>query len=381
MVWGKDSGPGGPWGKPTGGGSMPPGGGGKGPKGPQPPDFDELLKRGQDKFRTLFGGNGGGMDPERDTKRGLMAFGAIALIVWAASGVYLVKADEQGVVMRFGQFNRISTPGVGYHLPYPIESVVTPKVTAVNRVEIGFRSGGTGRNGKSITPVPEESLMLTGDENIADVNFEVQWKIAEAEKFLFNVRNPEETVKAVSESAMREVVGRNEIATILAEGKLQVAQATKKLIQETLDAYGTGVEVVSVNLGDVNPPTQVIDAFRDVQSARADLETARNQAEAYRNDIIPRARGEAEKMVLDAEAYKQEVVAKATGEASRFAAVYAEYKQSKDATKKRMYLEMLEEVLPGMNKMVVDKSAGSGVVPYMALPELKPTMKKVEVKP
>jgi membrane protease subunit HflK len=380
MPWGKDGKPQGPWGKPPGGGNLPPNGGGRGPKGPQPPDFDELIRRSQEKFARLFGG---GLDPERDGKRGLVLFGAIAVVLWAASGVYLVKADEQGVVMRFGKFDRISTPGVGYHLPYPMESVLTPKVTAVNRVEVGFRSGYGSRNGKSVTPVPEESLMLTGDENIADVNFEVQWKIAEAEKFLFNVRNPEETVKAVSESAMREVMGKNEIATVLAEGKLQVANATKKLIQETLDAYGTGVEVVSVNLGDVNPPSQVIDAFRDVQSARADLETARNQAEAYRNDIIPRARGDAEKMILEAEAYKQEVVSKATGEASRFAAVYNEYKQSKDATKKRMYLEMLEEILPGMNKMIMQKNAGSGVVPYMALPELKPAAgpKVLEVKP
>lgn len=214
--------------------------------------------------------------------------------------------------------------------------------------------------------------MLTGDENIVDINFEVQWKIARAEEFLFNVRNPEETVKAVSESSMREVIGKTEIATVLAEGKLLVEQATKKLIQDTLNSYKAGVEVVSVNLLKVDPPAQVIDAFRDVQTARADLETSRNQAEAYRNDILPKARGEAEKMVLDSEAYKQEVIARARGEAARFASVFGEYRQARDATRKRMYLDTMEEILHGMQKVIIDQKQGSGVVPYLPLPQLKP---------
>lgn len=223
--------------------------------------------------------------------------------------------------------------------------------------------------------------MLTGDENIVDVNFEVQWKIAKAEDFLFNVRNPEFTVKAVAESAMREVVGRTAITTVMSEGKLGTEQAaiefaSKKLLQDTLDAYRAGVEVVAVNLLKVDPPAQVIEAFRDVQSARLDMETTRNQAEAYRQDILPRARGEAQKMVLDAEAYKQEVVSRARGEASRFAAVYGEYRQARDVTRKRIYMETMEDILHGMQKVVLDNKQGA--LPYLPLNALKPASGKAE---
>jgi membrane protease subunit HflK len=297
---------------------------------------------------------------------------AIGVLLWLSSGVYLVKADEQGVVMRFGEYTRTTAPGVNYHFPFPIETVETPRVTAVNRVEIGFHSGGGSRSGKTAeASVAEESLMLTGDENIVDIDFEVQWKISKAPDFLFNVRNPEETVKAISESAMREIIGKSKIATVLAEGKLLVEQDTKKLIQETLNSYNAGIEVVSVNLLKADPPTQVIDAFRDVQTARADLETARNQAEAYRNDIIPKARGLAQQMVLEAEGYKQEVMNRSQGEASRFLAVYNEFKQSRDVTKKRMYIEAMEDILQGVNKVIMSGKNANGVVPYLPLPDLK----------
>ena len=214
--------------------------------------------------------------------------------------------------------------------------------------------------------------MLTGDENIVDINFEVQWKISDAPNFLFNVRNPEDTVKAVSESAMREIIGKSLIATVLAEGKSQVELGAKKLIQETLDSYKSGIEIVTVNLLKADPPAQVIDAFRDVQTARADLETSRNQAEAYRNDIIPKARGSAQQMILEAEGYKQEVIARAEGEASRFLAIYNEFRQARDVTKKRMYLETMEDILQGMNKIIIEGKGSQGVVPYLPLPELKP---------
>jgi len=363
MPWGdKDNQ--GPWGRPPSGGGNQPSGGGDAPKGP---DLGDIFRKSQDKYKQFFPGDGS------EGTKGVALLVAALVLLWLASGIYLVKADEQGVVMRFGEYTRTTAPGVNYHFPYPIESVETPRVTAINRVEIGYRSGGSSRISKaSESAMPEESLMLTGDENIVDIDFEVQWKISNAPDFLFDVRNPEETVKAVSESAMREVIGKSKIVTVLAEGKLQVEQDTKKLIQDTLDSYKAGIEVVSVNLLQADPPTQVIDAFRDVQTARADLETSRNQAEAYSNDILPKARGLAQQMVLEAEGYKQEVINRSQGEASRFTAVYNEFKQAKDVTKKRMYLETMEEILQGVNKVIVDGKSTNGVVPYLPLPEIKP---------
>ena len=365
MPWGDNHNQG-PWGRPPAGGNSggptPPGGG----NNQQGPDFNDFIRKSQDKFRQIFPDDG------NENGKGIALIVAVVALLWLSSGIYLVKADEQGVVMRFGEYTRTTAPGVNYHLPFPIESVETPRVTAINHAEIGFRSGGFSRSGKgNEASVPEESLMLTGDENIVDINFEVQWKISNAPNFLFNIRNPEETVKVVSESAMREVIGKSKIATVLAEGKLAVEQDTKKLIQNMLTSYKAGIEVVSVNLLKADPPTQVIDAFRDVQTARADLETSRNQAEAYSNDILPKARGQAQQMVLEAEGYKQEVTNRAQGEASRFSAVYNEFKQAKDVTKKRMYLETMEDILQGMNKIIIDGKSGNGVVPYLPLPELK----------
>ena len=368
MPWGdKDQGSHGPWGAPHGSGS---GGGGNnqgGGKPPPGPDYDDVVKRAVDQFQKLFSGKGPGNSQENSKLMGLIAI--VALLLWLSSGIYFVKADEQGVVMRFGAYHSTVGSGLNYHLPYPIETAETPRVTAINHVEIGFHSGGS-RSAKGLE-ASEESLMLTGDENILDIDFEVQWKISNAPDYLFNVRSPEETVKTVSESAMREVIGKSKIATVLAEGKLQVAQDTKKLIQDTLNSYKAGIEVVSVNLLKADPPAEVLDAQRDVQTALADMETARNQAEAYHNDIVPRARGEAQKLVLDAEAYKQEVTNRAQGEASRFLAVYNEYKQARDVTKKRIYLETMEDILQGMNKLIVDSKGSNGIVPYLPLPALK----------
>lgn len=363
MAKGDDGWQGGPWGSgPTGGG------GGKSPLGnrpPEGPDFEEWLRKSQEKIQQMFPGG-------EDSKKGIGLLIAVLLLLWLASGVYFVKADEQGVILRFGAYHRTTGSGVNYHMPYPIETVFTPRVTSVNRVELGARSGFSGKSTRgSETSIPEESLMLTGDENIVDINFEVQWKIDNAPDYLFNVRNPEDTVKAVAESAMREIIGKTNIATVLAEGKLQVEQTTQTLMQNTLNSYKAGIEVVRVNLLKADPPAEVIDAFRDVQTARADLETLRNQADSYRNDIIPKARGRSEKMVLDAEAYKAEVIARAKGEASRFAAVYEEYRQAKDVTKKRMYLETMEGILQNMNKIIIDGKGSQGVVPYLPLPELK----------
>ncbi|MEZ5691265.1 MAG: FtsH protease activity modulator HflK [Rickettsiales bacterium] len=371
MAWGDKDNNNGPWGKPTivGGNG---GGKGSGGGGPKEPDFEEILKKLRNKWKSLFPDDGS------NNKKGFSLIFVIFLLLWLSSGIYFVKTDEQGVVLRFGEYNRTTGAGLNYHMPYPIETALTPRVTTINRVGVGFHSGNNYWNGKMDTSkpsIPEESLMLTGDENIVDINFEVQWKIDKAPDFLFNVRNPEETVKAVSESAMREVIGKIKIATVLAEGKSEVELDTKKLIQEMLDSYNAGINIVKVNLLKADPPAQVIDAFRDVQTARADLETSRNQAQAYRNDILPKARGEAQRMILEAEGYKQEVIAKAEGEASRFLAVYNEFRQARDVTKKRIYLETMEEILDGMNKIVMESKSSNGVLPYLPLSQLDPAKK------
>jgi membrane protease subunit HflK len=364
----------GPWGAPPSGGGSGGGMGGGGSSGggrnQPPPDLDELLRKSQEKFRGMFPPENG------QDKRVFSLIAAAALMLWAASGIYMVKTDELGVVVRFGKFDRTTPPGIHYHLPYPIEVVKTPQVTSVNRVEVGFNSGFGGGQDRS---VPEEALMLTGDENIVDIHFEVQWKIGKADDFLFNLRDPEPTVKAVAESAMREVVGQVEIMSVISEGngRSQAEQQTKAMMQSMLDSYHSGIEIVAVNMLKADPPSEVIEAFRDVQSARADQETERNKAEAYRNDILPRARGQAEQMIQEAEAYKQEVVARASGEASRFAAVFEEYKSSPAVVRNRMYLETMENIYQGMNKVIVDDKAGN-VLPFLPLQELKSPKPKGE---
>jgi membrane protease subunit HflK len=344
----------GPWGQgPRGGGS-----------GPQPPDLEELLRRGQDRFRGLIpsGGVGG---------RGLALLILVAILAWGVSGFYRVQPDEQGVVLRFGAWVKTTQPGLNYRWPWPIETALTPKVTRVNREEIGFRSGESSAR-QVVRDITEESLMLTGDENIVDIDFAVFWVIKDAGEFLFNIERQDSTIKAVAESAMREVIGKNQIQRVLTEGRQPVELATQQLMQQVLDGYKSGVQVTQVNLQKVDPPGAVIDAFRDVQSAQADRERAQNEAESYRNDIIPRARGEAQRQMQQAEAYKQEVIANAQGEAARFLSVYNEFKVAKDVTAKRMYLETMEQVLRSMNKIIIDNSSGgSGVVPYLALPELQ----------
>jgi len=310
------------------------------------------------------GGIGGGA--------GVLGIVVIALVLWAATGIYRVQTDEQGVVLRFGEWVRTTQPGLNYHLPYPIESVETPKVTVVNRIELGVRTAGAGARADVGRQVPEEALMLTGDENIVDINFAVFWRIRDAGNFLFNVRTPEVTIKAAAESTMREIIGQTPIASALAEGRGQIEDAAEERLQSLLDQYGAGVEITQVQLLKVDPPGEVIDAFRDVQRARADQERLRNEAEAYRNDIIPRARGEAERLTQEAEAYRQEVVARAQGDAARFNDVYQAYRTSQDVTMQRIYLETLEEVFRNANKILIDNEAGgSGVVPYLPLPEVQ----------
>jgi len=300
----------------------------------------------------------------------------ILLAVWLASGFYRVQPDEQGVVLRFGEWVRTEQPGLRYHIPAPVEQVFRPKVTRVSRIEIGYRSAGDGRRGVGDRDVPDESLMLTGDENIIDIDFTVFWVIKDAGQYLFKIRDPETTVKKAAESAMREVIGRTELQPALTEARQQIETNTRQLLQAMLDEYSTGVEVSQVQLQKSDPPTPVVDAFNDVQRARADRERLRNEAEAYRNDIIPRARGEAERLIQEASAYREQTVSLAQGDAARFLSVLNAYDQAKDVTARRMYLETMEQVLKGTNKVILDTEgvagAGSGVLPYLPLNGLTP---------
>ena len=356
-----------PWG--GGGNDRPSGNGGGG--GNRPPNIDDLANQFQDSLKKMFPGKKvpGGNKP-------IIIFGVIILGLWLASGFYRVLPDEQGVVLRFGKYVNQTQPGLHYHLPYPIQTAVTPKVTRVNRIDVGYRSAADTGRATSVSDVPEESLMLTGDENIVDIDYSVFWIIKDAGKFLFNIQAPEDTVKSVAETAMREVIARYDIQSILTEGRAQVEIDTQEIMQEILDFYDSGISITQVQTQKADPPNQVIDAFRDVQAAKADKERAQNEAESYANDVIPRARGEAAQVLQQAEAYKREVVALAEGEASRFLSIYNEYRKSKTVTQERMYLETMEKVMADINKIIIDKESGSGVVPYLPLPELKSGAKK-----
>ena len=272
---------------------------------------------------------------------------------------YRVLPDEQGVVLRFGKFTSTTQPGLNYHIPYPIETVLTPKVTKVNRIDIGFRSeSDSGFSSAGVADVPEESLMLTGDENIVNIDFSSFLGNQRCRKFLFKIQDPATTVKAAAETAMREVIAKSKLQSILTEGRSKLKMKHKEIAQSLLDEYESGIQITQVQTQKADPPDQVIDAFRDVQAARADMERAKNEAEAYQNDVIPRARGEAAKILQQAEAYKKQVVAKAEGEASRFLAIYTEYAKAKEVTQERMYLETMEKVLADIDKVIIDKNAG-----------------------
>jgi membrane protease subunit HflK len=357
MANGNDFKGGSPWGSQPGGGS------GSGRGGQRPPTIDEIVEKIQKLIKKFMpGGKSGGTKP--------IIFGLILLVVvWAFSGLYRVLPDEQGVVLRFGKFVSTTQPGLNYHIPYPIETVLTPKVTKVNRIDIGFRSASDSGRTSGIDDVSEESLMLTGDENIVNIDFSVFWVIKDAGKFLFKIQSPVETVKAAAETAMREVIAKSKLQSILTEGRTSIEIETQEIIQSILDEYESGIQVTQVQTQKADPPDQVIDAFRDVQAARADMERSKNEAEGYANDVIPRARGDAAKILQEAEAYKQQVVAAAEGEASRFIAIYNEYVKAKKVTQERMYLETMEKVLADINKVIIDKKAG-GVVPYLPLPAL-----------
>lgn len=357
-----------PWNNQTGG---QPGNGGRGPWGggpsnTQPPDLEELLKRSQEKLKGMMPGGFG--------RGGVLIAVLLVGLLWLASGIYVVQPDQQGVVLRFGEVASRTTSGINYHLPWPIESVLTPSVTRENQISIGFQPAADGSNQER--QVPQESLMLTGDENIVDINFTVFWVVKDAADYLFNVENAgapnaiikEVTVKAVSESAMREIVGRNIIDTVLTENREMIQDDVRVLAQQVLDFYGAGVTITRVQMQKADPPAQVIDAYRDVQAARTDQDRMRNEAEAYANRIVPEARGAAARITEQAEAYKQQVVAEADGEAQRFVLVLNEYQNAPDVTRRRIYLETMQQIFGDMNKVILDTEGG--VAPYFPLPAI-----------
>lgn len=370
MPW-TNQGGGGPWGGSRGGsgnnGSGNGGGGGGGGPwgggqggGPSGPDLEELIKRSQDRMRTMLPGGLGGT--------GIVLAVVAVLALWLASGIYTIEPEEQGLELLFGEYKETTLPGIHYHFPYPIERVIKVPVTTVRRVELGFRTGAGG----AVRDVNDESLMLTGDENIIDINFVTLWAVKDAEQFAFNIRDPAQTVKDASESAMREVIGRTNIASALSEGRQQVAQNTRDLLQSILDDYGTGIVVRELLLQRADPPPAVIDDYRDVQRARADMERLINEAQAYQNRVIPEANGQAAQLREEAQAYKEQVVARADGAAQRFVSVYDQYAKATDVTRRRIYLETMERVLSDMNKIILDSGeTGQGVVPYLPLPEIR----------
>ena len=362
MPWSNQSGNGGGW--KSGGGPWGQKPGSRG--GPPAPDLEELLRKSQDRIKQAL--PGGGFSGPVIAVAAALVIGIVGFFAFTVR----VNPDEQGVVLRFGKYVRQLSPGLNFRLPYPIESVYTPKVTRVNRIEIGMRGSSSGRGiSGPVRDVQEESLMLTGDENIVDVDFQVLWRIKDASAFLFNIQNPTTTVKEVAESAMREVVGQNNIQDLLTEKRSQVELSVQTLMQTVLDNYGAGIDINQIRLQKVDPPSQVIDAFRDVQAARADQERIRNEADAYANRVVPEARGEAQRILQSAEAYKEQTVAEANGQAARFLSVFGEYRKAPQVTRQRMFLETMERVFGDMDKIIIDeKGGGSGVVPYLPLNEL-----------
>ena len=307
--------------------------------------------------------------PEKLLTLGILPIFGIGLILWLFTGVYTVGPDEVGVVQRFGKYNRTVQSGLNYHMPFPIETVKTPKVTEVKRIEVGFRTVGKNQ----YRTVERESLMLTGDENIVDAELIVQYKIKEPINYLFNFIGPELTLREASEASLRTVIGRHNIDEALTSGKLMIQEETKELLQSILDKYGTGVQVVAVQLQDVSPPKQVIDAFKDVASAKEDKNRMINEAEGYRNDVIPKARGEAQAMIREAEGFRESRIKRAEGDVAKFKAILKEYSKAKDVTRERLYLEAMEGILPGLEKYIVPNGEDGNLLNLLNLSGTKGT--------
>ncbi|MEL6584671.1 MAG: FtsH protease activity modulator HflK [Pseudomonadota bacterium] len=366
-----------PWGPQGGGGNRGNGGGGPGGQGPgQVPDLDEIVRKGQEQLKVLMGGKGGtggggagGGGGFSMGRRGWALVGAALVIGWGFLSIYQVQDNQQSVELTLGEFSSTGQPGLNF-APWPIVTHEVVDVTNERTVNIGFG----GRSGRS-----DDGLMLTGDENIVDIDFQVVWNVSDPSEFLFNLADPEGAVTATAESAMREVISRSELAPILNRDRGVIAQEVEDLLQSTLNSYQTGVNIVRVNFDRADPPREVIDSFRDVQAAEQERDRLRNEADAFANRALADARGEAAQMLQQAEAYRAQVVNEAEGEAARFISVYNEYANARDVTRRRLYLETMERVLGSVDKIIIDESVsgaggsggGTGVVPFLPLNELR----------
>ncbi|MBK8173721.1 MAG: FtsH protease activity modulator HflK [Rhodospirillales bacterium] len=357
MAWNPKGG--GPWGG-NGGGPW-----GGGPASP-PPNIEEMMRRTQERVRRMVPGGLG-------TGRGIALVVVAILAIWLATGFYRVQPGEQGVELLFGKFVKTTTPGLNYWFPAPIGEVLTPNVEQTNQITIGYRGGTEGPRGTGARDVLQESLMLTEDQNIIDIDYIVQWRIKNAADYLFNIRDPEITVKLAAESAIREVIGQTLLEDALTSKRQEVDERTKELLQGILDSYGAGIFIAEVKQQKVDPPAEVIDAFNDVQRARQDQERSVNEANAYRNDIVPRAKGEAERIIQDANAYKEKLTREAAGEANRFLSVLSAYQAGPELTKRRLYLERMQNILSNTQNVIIDTNGkgGQDVVPYLPLPEIQ----------
>jgi membrane protease subunit HflK len=370
---------GGPWGGGGRGdrGKSPWSGGGGGGGKQQGPDLDDLIRKGRDQLRVVLGGKGGG--PGTPGRRGPgggggferylpVAIPAVLLGAWAFTSFYSVAPEEKSVELFLGEFSEVGEPGLNF-APWPLVTYVVLPVKRENVIDIGTAPAGSGNRS-------EQGLMLTGDENIVDIDFQVVWNVADPAQFLFNLTDPELTIQAVAESAMREIIARSELKPILSRDRAVISQEVEALIQATLDSYDAGVNIVRVIFDRADPPREVIDAFRDVQAAEQDRVTEENRAEAYANQKLAAARGDVAQILQEAEAYRARVVNQAMGEASRFESIYAEYADAPEVTRKRLYLDAIETVLGDVNKVVIDNDAsgangGQGVVPYLPLDQLR----------
>ncbi|MGP1274807.1 MAG: FtsH protease activity modulator HflK [Caulobacterales bacterium] len=347
-----------PWGQGPNGGRRGPGNG----QGGGEPDLEQFVAQLQARIRRMFGGSGGGKS-SGGPGLGLIAAGIFFVwLAWPGSAWYVVGPQQAGVVLRFGEYVRTTGAGLQFKLPVPFETVLLPEVTTTNEVAVGS--------------TPQEALMLTRDENIVEIDFVVQWRVdltypEGVRDFLFNVRDPQGTVKAVAESAMREVVGTTELQPIITQGRTEVARRARQIIQDTLASYDSGIQVLEVQLREASAPASVIDAFRDVDAARQDAERAALQATAHANQVVPEARGDAVRLLEEARGYRESVIAEAEGQASRFNQIYAEYRLAPDVTRRRIFLETMEQVLGRSELIILDQNgAGSGAVPYLPLDQL-----------
>jgi modulator of FtsH protease HflK len=359
MPWNDNANPG-PWGSPPSDGDgerrdpqrpqRPSPGGPRGPQRPGGPELNAAFERLQAQLRRLFGTGPGGNGVRPGA---VLAAGGVVVGLWALSGIYIVQPNEQAVITTFGAYTRSATPGLRYHLPAPIERVEKVPVTTLNQVNVGGAQGAD---------LPEESLMLTRDENIVDLDFSVTWRVSDADDYLFNLRGQEDAVKAVAESAMREVIGTTLLNDVLTTGRGRVQARTAELMQRTLDSWDAGVSVVEVQIRSANPPQQVVSAFRDVATAGQDAESAANQANAYRNRVVNEAKGTAAGLVQSAQGYREQAVREALGESSRFNQILGEYRRAPQVTRERLYIETMQRVLQKSNKVVIDGKGASAPI-------------------